>query len=164
MLSKTQRHDAIWDACVANQVPHLAFGIQIYFTQRLTRSYGSFYYKERKIYLSKLLFNSIPHIKQYECLVHLACHMIVRYQWTQQTTCGSLPRAHGAQWKAAMRRANVPATSAYCYVPVVEKPTMQRFGCACHQNLRFHSAMAVRLQEVPYDCVQCDSHMQPIGA
>lgn len=159
MLSKSQRHDAIWHACRANDVTHLAFSVQLYFTKRMTRSYGSIYYASKKIFLSETLFLAIPDVKKYECLVHLACHMVVRYKWERQNKCKSLPRAHGYEWRAAMRRANVPATSAYCYVPATEKASRHTFGCDCSPKLKFHKKLAESLIAHPHDCCCCEKPM-----
>jgi len=154
--------EAIWNACVANGVPKLAYVIETKFTRRLTKSYGSAYYHKRMIYLSTGLFTDASRIKQWECIVHMTCHFIVRYKWMQSKIYRPVPRLHGSSWREAMANARVPITSAYCFTPDAERPSNHVFRCSCRNDLRFYQHLAQAVLAVPHSCAACESEVAPI--
>ncbi len=147
--------EAIWHACTANHVPKLAYVIETQFTDRLKKSYGSAYYHKRTIFLSRGLFAEASQVKQYECVVHMACHFIVRYQWLKQPSYTPFPRLHGPEWQKALNRTNVPNTLAYCFCPVAERVSRTVFSCDCRQDLRFNEHLAQTVGS--YSCARCGS-------
>jgi predicted SprT family Zn-dependent metalloprotease len=151
--------EAIYHACIANEVPTLAYLIDTQLTGRLRKSYGSAYYKKRTIFLSRDLFSNADHIKQHECIVHMTCHFIVRFKWLRSPTYQTFPKLHGPEWRAAMEKTKVPITSAYCFAPSAERLSRHVFACSCRKDLRFHEELAKTVLSNSHMCARCGSQV-----
>jgi predicted SprT family Zn-dependent metalloprotease len=156
-MNHEETREAIWHVCRSNDVPKLAHVIETQFTGRLKKSYGSAYYKKKTIFLSEFLFRNASQIKQYECLIHMACHFIVRYKWLKNELYQPFPRLHGPEWQEAMQRTNVPNTIAYCYCPASERVSRHVFYCACRKDLRFNEDLAQTVLGESHTCARCGS-------
>ena len=155
-MDHTNTREAIWRACVANDVPRLAYAIETKMTNRLTKNYGSAYYSKRMIFLSNDLYAPANKVMQYEIMVHMACHFITRFKWMRSQQYTTLPKPHGPEWRAAMDATKVPWTLAYCYTPDCERPAGQMFGCGCRKDLRFSDALTKTICASPFSCAVCD--------
>jgi len=86
-------------ACHANGIPELAKKIRFSFNNRFTRRMGDANYYSNRIRLSKPLWKRATPEQRRETIIHEACHLIARHKHGPQI------KAHGREWKAAMRRA-----------------------------------------------------------